>query len=62
MIGEYKRLDRDIDGAVALQKRNGDDFYLRYHAQGALNFYSLIYNRKRSGVVLADKGIPKLAD
>ena len=37
LIGEYKRLDRYIDGAIALQKRNGDDFFLRYHAQGILN-------------------------
>ena len=40
LIGEYKRMPRDIDGAVALQKRNGDDFYLRYHAQGKLANFS----------------------
>ena len=37
LIGEYKRMPRDIDGAVALQKRSGEDFYLRYHAQGRLS-------------------------
>ena len=34
LVGEYKTIDKKIDGALVAQKRNGDDFYISYNAKG----------------------------